>query len=395
MGWFDFFRKKKNTEEPLEKQQEISMTKSSTSNNINEGVDVKQSVVERHHTENEPVLLSELLMTATPSKQGLYPHEIMMLEYAPRFKTVNNTFQGFWYWQYSITEPQAVLDSLYKRGFIEISDLRTTLERLRIPEIKEELKLIQQKMTGKKAELIDRLIEFGDIEGLEKKYIERYYVITSKGEDELNENQYVSYLHRHRYMTCWEMNKRIAQTHYSYRDVLWGYFNEQSVLYFKSGNFGLYRNVRSDMYRFLMEERKYELAFHMLCEVLAYDLSLLSNSNLLAWENTDPKLYLMVYESEMERFFPYKVDNFIVPPGISDCFAEMQTIFRLDTKNFKEAILKELDQINIPHKLFTNEESVEIIIAEMNNDIKNLKRIFSKVEEREKDRLKEIKSKIR
>jgi hypothetical protein len=151
-------------------------------------------------------------MTATPSKQGLYPHEIMMLEYAPRFKTVNNTFQGFWYWQYSITEPQAVLDSLYKRGFIEISDLRTTLERLRIPEIKEELKLIQQKMTGKKAELIDRLIEFGDIEGLEKKYIERYYVITSKGEDELNENQYVSYLHRHRYMTCWEMNKRIAQT---------------------------------------------------------------------------------------------------------------------------------------------------------------------------------------
>mgnify|MGYP003297784421 FL=1 len=214
-----------------------------------------------------------------PSKQGLYPHEIMMLDYAHTFKISNNTFQNFWYWQYSITEPQKVLDSLYDRGFIRSGELRSALEKLSLAEIKEELKQLNQKVTGKKAELIERLIEFGDNTALNQKYSERYYVLTSKGEEELRENQYVPYLHRCRYMTCWEMNKRIAKTNYSYRDILWRHFNEQSDLNFRNFNFGLYRNTRLDMYRFLMEENKYKTAFSLLCEVLAYDLSLLSNGD--------------------------------------------------------------------------------------------------------------------
>ena len=107
-----------------------------------------------------------------------------MLEYAPHFKTTHNNFQNFLYWQYSVTEPQAILDSLFERGFTEVGDLRSALEKLKLPEIKEELKLINQKVTGKKAELIDRLMEFGDLAALGKKYSERYYVLTPKGEQE-------------------------------------------------------------------------------------------------------------------------------------------------------------------------------------------------------------------
>ena len=341
-----------------------------------------------------PIPLSILIKSATPSKQGLYPHEIMMLEYAPHFKTSNNRFQNFWYWQYSVTDPQSVLDSLFNREFIQVGDLRSALEKLKLPEIKEELKQLNQKVTGKKSELIDRLVEFGDLTVLNQKYSERYYVLTSKGEQELKENQYVSYLHRNRYMTVWEMNQRIAQTHYPYRDILWAYFNEQSVVHFQNFDFGLYRCTRLNMYKFLMEENKPKTAFHMLCEVLSFDLSGLSNGDksLFEWEKSNPELYLMVYESRVEHFFPYEETTLIIPPAVSAWFAEMQTTLGFDDKDYRDAVLKELQEVHPPRKVFTDEECADILIADIHNDTDTINEIYKKAEKREKARLEKIKS---
>lgn len=48
------------------------------------------------------VPLNVLLKKAVPTKRGLYPHEILMLDYAHTFSTSsrNNHFQGFWYYEY-------------------------------------------------------------------------------------------------------------------------------------------------------------------------------------------------------------------------------------------------------------------------------------------------------
>lgn len=75
-------------------------------------------LMEAASDEFSPPLLPVLLKTATPSKGGLDPHEILMLDYADTYKTSNNTFQRFWYSQYSVTDPQSILDSLSERGFI-------------------------------------------------------------------------------------------------------------------------------------------------------------------------------------------------------------------------------------------------------------------------------------
>ncbi len=401
MGLFDFFRKKKLSQSSAEVQQTSSSPQKDTSNMPPQVHAQKESkplapLLQTTIEQDGPPNLSTLLSTATPSKQGLYPHEIMLLEYAPSFKTSNNTFQHFWYWQYSVKEPQPILDSLCERGFIKMGDLRSAIEKLKLPEIKEELKLINQKVTGKKAELIDRLMENGDIVSLDAKYSERYYVLTPKGEQELKENQYVSYLHRNRHMSVWEMNQRIAKTHYPYRDILWGYFNEQTGIHFQNFDFGLYRNTILNMYRFLMEENKPRTAFHMLCEVLSFDLSGLGNGDkpLFEWENTNPKLYLMIYESRAEHFFPYEESTLIIPPAVSTWFAEMQVILQLDDKSFRAAILEELSEVHPPHRIFTNEECADIIMADIKKDSDTLSAIYKKAEKREKARLKEIKTHV-
>lgn len=197
-------------------------------------------------------------------------------------------------------------------------------------------------------------------------------------------------------MSVWEMNQRIAQTHYPYRDILWGYFNEQAGVHFQNFDFGLYRNIRLNMYQFLMEENKPKTAFHMLCEVLSFDLSGLGNNekSLFEWERNDPKYYLMIYKSRAEHFFPYENTTLIIPPAVSAWFAEMQTTFGLDDKSYRNAILKELQETHPPRRIFTDEECADIIIADIHSDTDTLSAIYSKAEKREKARLKGIMSRI-
>lgn len=404
MGLFDFLKKKVTSTSSSELHQNTSAPLKTTEikpvivvSNTKKENDVKVPRTNTSAEQSGPPPLSVLLTAATPSKQGLYPHEIMMLEYAPHYKLSNNSFQNFWYWQHSVTDPQSILDSLFERDFIIAGDLRSALEKLKLPEIKEELKQINQKVSGKKAELIDRLLEYGDIAVLNEKYSERYYVLTPKGEQELRENQYVSYLHRHRYMTVWEMNQRIAQTHYPYRDILWGFFNEQSGIHFRNFDFGLYRNTRLNMYQFLMEENKPKTAFHMLCEVLSFDLSGLGNGEeiLFEWEQTDPKQFLSIYESRVAHFFPYEETSLIIPPGISGWFSEMQSVLGMDDIEYREALLRELREVHPPRRVFTDEECADIIIADIHDDTDTLTAIYKKAEKREMTRLKELKARIK
>lgn len=153
------------------------------------------------------VPLSLRLKKAVPTKRGLYPHEILMLDYAHTYSTdlSHQHFQGFWYYEYSVEHPGDVLKSLEKRGFIQPGNLRSAIQNQTVPVIKNELRTIGQKVSGKKADLIDRLLSNASPEELEKKFPVRFYELTESGTQELTENQYVPYLHRHKYMSIWEM----------------------------------------------------------------------------------------------------------------------------------------------------------------------------------------------
>ena len=148
MGLFDILKKVLQSSTNEKQEKPISIKTDETPVSSVEKKEIISKVPSVAFEQDGPPSLNSLIEKAIPSKQGLYPHEIMMLEYAPHFKITNNSFQNFWYWQYSVTEPQAILDSLFERGFIEIGDLRTALEKLKLTEIKEELKALNQKVSG-------------------------------------------------------------------------------------------------------------------------------------------------------------------------------------------------------------------------------------------------------
>ena len=91
----------------------------------------------------------ELMERAIPSARGLYPPEILMLDYAPHYKSNENSFQQFWGW-YAVEDPLQLLHSLEERGFLENAGLETTLNKLTIPEIKELLRSYNLPPDGRK-----------------------------------------------------------------------------------------------------------------------------------------------------------------------------------------------------------------------------------------------------
>lgn len=333
------------------------------------------------------------LNSAVPSSQGLYPHEILMLSYAHTYKLSGNNFQNFWYDTYSVADPQKLLISLYERGFITLDSLKTTIERLKVTDLKEELQNIGAKTTGKKAELVDRLLELGNIQILEQKYPDRYFTLTEKGQQEINANEYVMYLHKSDYMSNYisisDMNyllHRDDPSHPGYRDILWNILNSQCEEQFTSENFGSYRDTRFDMYRFLMEENKYKMAFQILCEVVAYNLSGLENGDNIFSRNPAD-----VLQNIIEIGFPYSNSIYTLPPFIVGCMSQMQALLQLSETDFRNTLLENFKKISLKRRIFTAEECVEILINEIEGHPRKLAAIYSQAEKRLREELDSIK----
>lgn len=152
---------------------------------------------------------------------GLYPYEILMLSYVEGYAK-GKTIARFWEYQYGVDDVPALIASLERRGFCKDGSL------------------------------------------------------TDAGRAEIAKNEYVLYMHRHKYteISMEQMAILVNQNpDRNYRDLIWAEFNRLSGEYAQSGRFGLYRNTRYSMYRFLMEEKRYKNAFYHLAETVFYDLN--------------------------------------------------------------------------------------------------------------------------
>ena len=352
--------------------------------NISIGVKVSEP-----DAEDIPTLESRI-SKAFPSSRGLYPHEILMLEYASSYKISGNEFQKFWKWDYSVLDPQNILDSLYKRGFICCGDVGFSLKKLLVSDLKKILARKGEKISGKKDDLIKRIISTYSIEELENIIRDRYYALTPVGIEELQENEYIPYLHRHRYMSVWDMNIALHSdnlAHRPYRDIIWGEFNKQSHEHFLNFDFGLYRNTRLSMHDFLFEEEKYKTAFDVLCEVISFDLSGLGNGNKPETFSLFSKQ--MQYEMKMTNLFMTENKSEVtVPSGIIQYFSRLYTKLNMDAEEFIRYTYQRFEDIQIHDRIFTGSECANIILSEIGLENRKIINSRSIAEQRVKEKLK-------
>ena len=374
MGLFDFLKKKQAiTTEKIVPQQSIESSPKSTIQTDAEGIPTLASRIEN----------------AFPSSNGLYPHEILMLDYASSYKTSGNSFQNFWKWNYSVLDPQSVLDSLFERGFICRGDATSALKRFVVADLKVLLAQKSAKTTGKKDELISRILETYSREELEVTIPDRNYVLTELGQQELKENEYVPYLHRHHYMSVWEMNIMLHinnPSHLRYRDIIWRELNKQSGEHFQNFDFGLYRNTRLSMHDFLVEEKKFKTALHLLCEVISFDLSGLGNGD-KPIPNND--VFRQVkYESRMVNLLTTEDKKEVtVPPGIIGYFERLYKEIGMTPDEFIKYTYEQFAEIHIHDRVFTESECANIILSEIGLEERKILNSRKVAEQRVKKKL--------
>ncbi|MDI6914486.1 MAG: SAP domain-containing protein [Desulfitobacteriaceae bacterium] len=382
MSFFDLFRKKSaESVKPIAPDKAADGTSKQTKSGISSFVRVTSEIIS---SAAEEVIPAEKRIKSTiTSKHGLYPHEVLVLDYAGSYYTEGNSFQGFWWHRYGVRNVDNCLRSLLDRGFLQVGDLQSAIEKETAAVLKDELKSHGLKVSGKKDELVQRLLIEIPHEELNSRFTKRTYQLTELGKQALEEESYVSYIHRHTLedMDIWSLNKIIHEPPYMpYRDKIWGYLNKRSMEHFAAGNFGLYRNCRHHMSNFLMEEKKIKDALGMLSEVVFYDLSGLGN-------NYDPQ-YLHIFA---EHFFPYKDSTVTMAPGITSAVMNCQKELNLTDEELNAAMLARMKRLSAPLHLFTPEECVDIVFMESRGETDALTTIYAKARRRFKQNFPGIK----
>jgi len=381
MSIFDFFKKKRPVEsKPIVRSfPDIPLKFAKT--NATPVITVSSEIIRSEADDVVPATVR--VKTAIPSKHGLYPHEILMLDYAASFYTEDNNFQGFWWYRYGVRSVMEGLRSLLERSFLQIGDLQSAVEKENATVLKEELKKRGLKTTGKKADLVKRLLEEASDEELNLRFTRRTYQLTELGKQALAEESYVPYIHRHQHedLDIWSLNKIVhTPPQMSYRDKIWGYLNKRSMEHISARNFGLYRNCRYHMHLFLMEEKHRKDALAMLTEVVYYDLSGLGNGY-------NPQ-YLHI---TAEFFFPYTKSIAKTAPGIISAIMKCQEEIGLTDEELRETLLNRISTLSAPLHLFTPEECVDIIFMEVRQDEDALNKIYAKAERRFKQKQANVK----
>ena len=384
MSFFDIFRKKSK---PAENEKLSTQNKvlagaiKQPKSNISSFIKVTTEIIPSPAEEIVPA--EKRIQNATASKHGLYPHEVLVLDYASSYYTEGNSFQGFWWYRYGIRDVDKYLHSLLNRGFLKVGDLQSAIEKENATVIKVELKKYGLKVSGKKDELVQRLIAEVPHDELNSRFAKRTYQLTELGKQALDEEGYVPYIHRHTLedLDIWSLNGIIHEPPFMpYRDKIWGYLNKRSMEHFAARNFGLYRNCRHHMSTFLMEENKIKDTLGMLSEVVFYDLSGLSN-------NYDPQ-FLDIYA---QSFFPYKDSIVTMAPGITSAVIHCQKELNLSDEELKTAMLDRMNRLSAPLNLFTPEECVDIVFMESREDTEALTKIYAKAKRRFKQKYPDIK----
>lgn len=146
------------------------------------------------------ITFEERKLRSYPSARGLYVAEILLLEYCTygNYPNPSSGYPGLWWFAYGIRDVGKALRSLEERGFVQWAPKAKCLEHLKVADLKQILQNAGLPTTGKKTELIDRITSEISDDKLDLPNYAPKYELTELGRQELEDNGYVPYMHKHK-----------------------------------------------------------------------------------------------------------------------------------------------------------------------------------------------------
>ncbi|MDI3548174.1 MAG: hypothetical protein PWR10_1826 [Halanaerobiales bacterium] len=303
------------------------------------------------------------------NKPHLNPAEILFLDYLDGCPTDIDCshLPKYWKYDYNLRNPERVINMLKSDGYLKVSDYKFNMDKCKIDELKNILKKYGLKVSGKKSDLIDRIIQNIPEEDCIKLFNHSYYQHTEKAHSLLSKNNHIIYAHKMRNyldISIFEAdNMKKAMPEASVHDIFLSVLNNRLARYSKNKDWGLYRNTIHAMSLIYHDLSDYNKELQLLSEVCYRDLSGLGNNGTID-----------------------ELDITALAPGIINSIIKAKSCLSLDDSRFKEFYLSAVSNINLSFHYFTPEQTFDILLAEMYGDEKTIKDIYKKAKKRPKRR---------
>lgn len=309
-----------------------------------------------------------------PVAEGLYAHEVLALSYAERYHLSGDNYPGFWWWKYGIKDVHGMLDSLLRRGFLRPGDEASAMRACTAAELRDFLKSQKLKVSGKKDELIKRIITEADPSAVQTAFANRTYALTERGRKVLDANSAIVEAHKDPERRIWDVPESNLNRPPKTNDERWNEMNASYLKHVAAGDFGLAANTKLKMARLLASEERYADAISTLCEVMATDLSGVGNG-------FSKEAFLSVGAAFL---FPYAQSIATIPPGIIDLVERWQESAGMDEDGLQDLLLHGFERCaaSAPIAVFTPKEALAIFNMERAKDRDGLEGIYERAEAR-------------
>ena len=197
-------------------------------------------------------------------------------------------YPQYFFYDYGILNCKELHKNMIREDFLQEANIKIILLSKSVDELKKILEEYGLKKSGRKIELVERIIENNDFSKIDVS--NSIYELSEKGKEFIKKYNYILVL-RETSISISEFEKEKAKIEkpLSTNDIIWSIYNKHSLRFFYEKDFGLYRNTIFEMANFLRKEGRNKQALLFELKGLYCDLSGKSNNN-----STEPKEMLFI-----------------------------------------------------------------------------------------------------
>lgn len=206
-----------------------------------------------------------------PPMQGDYAKTVFLWAFSkPQPIRDDGNYAGYFLYECGIRDCVKYHKKLIKEGYLIEAEPGEALELFKLPELKDMLRELKLPVSGKKAVLIERILENAEEGFLNAHLPEMVYKLSSEGTAFLQDHDAYVQIHRNKnWGISWQEYDRYAKPGQDYLTTMWIIFNTQ----LKNSKPEESRNLYYYLYSILLEQGKRSDALEMLFKVLYLDMS--------------------------------------------------------------------------------------------------------------------------